>query len=115
MYGDQAHIEVDRIFAQIDIDKSGAIDLSEFMRASVNKNSLLQEEKLRAAFNYFDKDKSGDISVQEIKQVLGSSIVTSDQVWTDLLAEVDIDVNGGIDFEEFKNMMIKLLKPADGG
>lgn len=81
MYGDTAKAEVDRIFAQVDIDGSGEIDLSEFITASVNKNSLLQDEKLKAAFAYFDKDKSGEIDVGEIKEVLGGSIVTSEDVW----------------------------------
>ena len=109
MYGDTAKEEVDRIFAKVDIDNSGAIDLSEFITASVNKNSLLQDEKLRAAFNYFDKDKSGEINVEEIKEVLGGSIATSEQVWVDLLAEVDINGDGGIEYDEFKKMMTKLI------
>ena len=113
MYGDTAKHEVDRIFAQVDIDNSGEIDLSEFITASVNKNSLLQDEKLRAAFNYFDKDKSGDVSVAEIKQVLGSSIVTSENVWKEVLAEVDINGDGGIEYDEFKKMMTKLLQSDD--
>jgi len=77
MYGDTAKQEVDRIFAQVDIDHSGEIDFSEFVAASVNKNTLLQEEKLKAAFDYFDKDHSGEINVAEIKEVLGGSIDTS--------------------------------------
>lgn len=41
IYGDNAKEEVDRIFSQVDIDRSGSIDLSEFIAASVNKNSML--------------------------------------------------------------------------
>jgi Ca2+-binding EF-hand superfamily protein len=32
---------------------------------------LLSEEKLQSAFNIYDKDKNGSISIDEIKEVLG--------------------------------------------
>jgi len=53
--------ECDRIFKLVDVDQSGEIDFSEFVTASVNKNELLKDEKLRAAFNVYDKDNSGSI------------------------------------------------------
>ena len=53
------------------MDHSGEIDFSEFVTASVNRGNLLQEEKLKAAFAYYDKDGSGAIDVSEIKDVLG--------------------------------------------
>ena len=72
IYGeDSAKEEVDRIFALVDVDHSGEIDFSEFVAASVNKENLMQESKLKAAFEYYDKDSSGSISVEEIKDVLG--------------------------------------------
>jgi Ca2+-binding EF-hand superfamily protein len=37
----------------------------------MNSQNLLSNEKLRAAFNMFDKDGSGSISAEEIKSVLG--------------------------------------------
>ena len=73
--------EVDRIFALVDVDNSGEIDFSEFVTATVNRGNLLQEEKLRAAFGYYDKDDSGSISVDEIKSVLGVGKQISEAVW----------------------------------
>jgi len=55
----------------VDVDKSGEIDFSEFVTATVNRSNLLSEEKLRSAFNIYDKDKNGSISIDEIKEVLG--------------------------------------------
>lgn len=49
-YGDLAKEEVDRIFALVDVDNSGEIDFSEFVTATVDKQKLLQEEKLKEAF-----------------------------------------------------------------
>jgi len=39
--------------------------------ATANRELLLKGEKLRQAFDYFDKDKSGSIDMDEIKQILG--------------------------------------------
>ena len=50
---------VENIFAKADIDGSGEIDYSEWIVATIDKNKLLTEEKLRAAFSLFDKDNSG--------------------------------------------------------
>lgn len=63
------------------MDHSGEIDFSEFVTASVNKDNLLQEGKLKTAFDYYDKDGSGSISVEEIKDVLGVGKNISEQVW----------------------------------
>jgi calcium-dependent protein kinase len=73
--------EVDRIFALVDVDNSGEIDFSEFVTATVDKSKLLQEEKLRAAFSFYDSDGSGSISTSEIKEVLGVGKQISEEVW----------------------------------
>jgi len=39
--------------------------------ATVNRNNLLQEDKLKLAFQYYDTDNSGEITVEEIKDALG--------------------------------------------
>ena len=105
-YGEEyAKVEVDRIFALVDVDHSGEIDFSEFVTASVNKDNLLQENKLKAAFEYYDKDGSGSISVEEIKGVLGVGKNISKKVWDQVVLEVDENGDGEVSFEEFKIMM----------
>jgi calcium-dependent protein kinase len=47
--------EVDKIFKQADVDGNGEIDYSEWQVATINKYDVLQEEKLRGAFELFDK------------------------------------------------------------
>ena len=111
LYGeDHAKEEVDRIFALVDVDHSGEIDFSEFVTASVNKDNLLQEGKLKAAFQYYDKDGSGSISVDEIKGVLGVGKNISKAVWDQVVLEVDENGDGEVSFEEFKIMMKSLLR-----
>ena len=43
------------MFDAVDIDKSGFIDYSEFVVASMNEKQLLTDEKLLSAFKMFDK------------------------------------------------------------
>lgn len=94
--------ELDRMFDAIDTDKSGAIDYSEFLMATMNEQQLMSKEKLKSAFKMFDKDGSGTISKDEIKEALGS---TDDEVVSKIIAEVDVDGDGEITFEEFEKMM----------
>lgn len=109
-YGEFAEEEVDKILKLADIDGSGEIDYSEWLIATMNKKSLISEDKVRNAFNFFDKDGSGSISVDELKEVLGvKKRLVDEEVWNELINEVDRDGNGEIDYDEFKFMMNKLI------
>lgn len=46
--------EVEEIFAEVDLDKNGEIEFSEWVIASIDKTSLLTDEKLKIAFSIFD-------------------------------------------------------------
>ena len=81
----------------------------EWIVATINKDKLLSTEKLRTAFSLFDKDGSGSISSEEVKEILCSGQKIDDKVWDEVIREVDGDGNGEIDFEEFATMMQKLL------
>jgi calcium-dependent protein kinase len=47
--------EVDKLFKAADIDGNGELDYSEWQIATINKRNILQEDKLRGAFELFDK------------------------------------------------------------
>ena len=47
--------DIEKMFDAVDIDKSGFIDYSEFVVASMNEKNLLTNEKLQSAFKMFDK------------------------------------------------------------
>lgn len=59
------------MFKNIDIDGNGSIDYTEFVMASMNEKNIVTKEKLQQAFKMFDKDGSGTITADEIKEVLG--------------------------------------------
>ena len=100
--------EVDQIFSNIDYDNNGTISFDEFVKAAIDKKKLLTEEKLKAAFSLFDRNGDGDIEAKELKEVIGDDSNIDNNVWFQMIKEVDLDGNGVIDFEEFKDMMKKL-------
>lgn len=63
--------------------------------------------KLWEAFKVFDEDGSGAVSTEELGNVmrsLGQS--PNESELRDMIKEVDIDLSGTIDFEEFKALMV---------
>ena len=74
--------------------------------SSAGSSAGEQEEELRDVFKVFDKDGDEVITTLEIKQVLtdlGKSV--SDEQILNMISSVDLDRNGSIDFEEFREMM----------
>ncbi len=65
-----AEAEVEKIMKNVDIDKNGHIDYSEFISATIDKRKLFSKDRLKAAFAIFDKDDNGFISAQEVRHVL---------------------------------------------
>ncbi len=50
--------EVDRIFAQVDVNNTGQIDFSEFLLATVDYKKGSQDAQIKQIFDRIDKDKS---------------------------------------------------------
>lgn len=73
----------------------------------------MNDANLRAAFTLFDKDGGGTIEASEIAAILGHNIQKEDEVWKEVIAEVDTNGDGQINFEEFKSMMMKLANTED--
>ena len=105
--------DVEQIYKNIDMDNNGYIEYEEFVRAAVSKEKFLNENVLRYAFRYFDKDGSGEITFDEIEDVFKQSITDKDNVHESLkkiISEVDANGDGVIDFNEFTYIMKKMLK-----
>lgn len=63
--------DVDNMMRNVDIDGNGVIDYTEFVMATMNEKNMVNNEKLMQAFKMFDKDNSGTITPDEIREVLG--------------------------------------------
>nr|ATD14371.1 calcium-dependent protein kinase 1 [Besnoitia besnoiti] len=98
--------EVDQVLEAVDFDKNGYIEYS-FVTVAMDRKTLLSRERLERAFHMFDSDHSGKISSSELATIFGVSDVDS-ETWKSVLAEVDKNNDGEVDFEEFQQMLLKL-------
>lgn len=57
MNEEEAEAEVNRIMEMVDTDKSGEIDYTEFIAATMDRKKMVSKERLEQAFNMFDKVK----------------------------------------------------------
>lgn len=103
--------EVEEIFKKLDNDNNGYIEYEEFVRASINKEIFVADEILQFAFNFFDKDSSGNITFDELKAIfcVGKEKEVSEKVLKKILGEIDTDGNNEISYKEFKEMMQKII------
>lgn len=72
------------------------------------KNNLFSEKKLKAAFRMFDKDDSGYISKDEVKESLMKIHKFTEDEINEIIGQVDENGDGEISFEEFKVIMTKM-------
>ncbi|XP_031554593.1 calmodulin-like protein 12 [Actinia tenebrosa] len=89
-------------------------DMPDLKTPAENKLSEEQVAELREAFCLFDKDGGGSISQCELGEVMKSlGLSPTQQELIDMIAEVDEDGNGEIDFDEFLQMMASKIKDHD--
>jgi calcium-dependent protein kinase len=104
----EARERAEKIFKEIDFNNDGCINFSEFLTANFKKDKLLSEKTLQKTFNLLDLDGNGFITIDELKESMPVEI-TSKIEWRELMKEVDKDNDNQMSFEEFKEMMQKLL------
>ncbi|XP_044504708.1 probable calcium-binding protein CML23 [Mangifera indica] len=102
--------EVRRVMQEIDKDGDGYIDFDEFVAFHTGGASASGDgsKELKDAFDLFDVDKNGLISVSELHSVLrklGEKCSKND--CEKMIKKVDADGDGHVNFEEFKKMMTR--------
>ncbi|KAG1346515.1 calcium-dependent protein kinase 1 [Cocos nucifera] len=97
--------EVRQLMAAADVNGNGTIDYIEFVTATMHMNRMEKEDHLFKAFEYFDRDKSGYITKKELEQALNKYDMGDKKAIKDIIAEVDTDHDGRINYEEFVAMM----------
>ncbi|XWS17111.1 hypothetical protein CRYUN_Cryun33cG0040200 [Craigia yunnanensis] len=118
--------EVEEMVVKMDANGDGLIDFDEFcilcqamdghdeegVRRGEDGNGVVEEGdgggELKEAFDVFDKDKDGLISVEELGSVLCSLGLKEGNKTEDckaMIRKVDMDGDGMVNFDEFKRMM----------
>ncbi|CAM9535069.1 unnamed protein product, partial [Ascophyllum nodosum] len=104
-------------FQEIDADKNGSICVDElkmviksedsdtyydqeFVAATIDRNLFIREDNVRRAFQHFDVNDSGTITVANLVSIFGSEAHARE-----IVGNIDLDGDGEISFDEFRKMM----------
>lgn len=101
--------EMARIVRQVDRNFNGSIDFQEFLAFMVRKMSVRVSTRadVLKAFQVFDRDSNGYITKAELTQIftkIGQSMTLEEA--EKIIAEVDADKDGRINYSEFLNKII---------
>ncbi|CAL1353268.1 unnamed protein product [Linum trigynum] len=89
-----------------DVDGDGYLDYGEFVTISVHLRKIGNDDHLRKAFEFFDRNKSGHIEIEELREALADDVdANSEEVISAIIRDVDTDKDGKISYEEFAAMM----------
>ncbi|KAF6162277.1 hypothetical protein GIB67_008406 [Kingdonia uniflora] len=99
--------DVHLLMEAADINRNGSLNSGEFLTITVHMKKIANEEHLCKAFDFFDKNRSGFIEYDDLRETLLEDNLYPDneQVIRDIMCDVDTDKDGQISYEEFKAMM----------
>jgi len=102
--------DLKQLIKEFDSDGSGEIEFEEFCalisRFVLEEDSGALEDELREAFRLYDKQGNGYINVSDLRDILRAldEKITEDEL-DEMIAEIDTDGSGTVDFDEFMEMM----------
>lgn len=75
------------------MDGDGSLSCEEFVTMSVHLKKIGNDESLSQAFSYFDKNQSGFIEFDELREALleDNLVPNNEQIIHDILFDVDLD------------------------
>ncbi|MBA0702302.1 hypothetical protein Goari_022139 [Gossypium aridum] len=89
----------------VDANGKGTLDYGEFLAVSLHVQRMANDEHLRKAFSYFDRDGNGFIEPDELRDALMEGADDCTSVANDISKELDTDKDGRISYDEFAAMM----------
>lgn len=92
--------------------QGASINFTEFVASSLATQSELSSQDILHAFRVFDRDDSGYITADNLRE----SLQTNEGEYINrLIQEADVAGDGQISFREFRNLLIKnpLASPHD--
>lgn len=101
-------LDIEIVCKHLDTNRNGTIDYNEFLAGALMRESLKKEEWLKQAFNYFDRDRCGYITAEDLKRSLSGGVGgagVSKQEIEKLLNIADENNDGKIDFKEFSELV----------
>lgn len=100
--------EIADLIAEVDKNGNQRLDFQEFVAfMSKHWHERDQEAELRDAFRLFDRDNSGYITINELKQVMinmGEKL--NQEELEDMMREADVNRDGKLDYQEFVQKLL---------
>jgi len=104
--------ELAELIEEIDEDGSGAIEFAEFAQLCAkflveDPDPETMRAELKQAFRLFDKEATGFITMETFRGILAEvDSKLSEEDLDQIIAEIDEDGSGTMDFEEFCELMM---------
>jgi len=92
--------DIKRIISLADMDGDGTLSYNELVLTTVQRKLSAKEERLWQAFSKCDLNRDGMLTIEELSSVLGEDLVAA----REMIASVDKNGDGRIDFDEFLDM-----------
>jgi len=102
--------DLQALIAEVDADGSGQLEFDEFLTLTakflVEEDAEGMQEELKEAFRLYDKEGNGYIKTSDLKDILRAldDKLTNNEL-DEMIAEIDTDGSGTVDFDEFLEMM----------
>lgn len=100
--------DVVKMFNEIDVDKNGLVNYTEFLSALMDYEKYIKKEHLLECFRNYDADGSGKISFEEFIEMIKPQDDKEKAELRELYTKFDENGDGEIDFNEFMEGFMKI-------
>ena len=95
-------LDIDNLFVQVNVSRSGCINYSEFIGACLLQKSTVDESRIQQVFKIFDRHDKGYISRKDLQEVLCGDCNTIDKI----IRQADRSGAGIISYEDFRAQLL---------
>ena len=103
----------EKIMEEVDTDRDGFINYTEFLRASISSKTVFTKKNLLQAFQAFDQDGNGEIDVAELEMYLCGNKKITIELLNEIIGQADMNNDGRINLEEFEKLLAENIEASN--
>ena len=101
----EAFSAMKKVLEAMESNGGGVVSYSDFLVSFIGEKKLLSTGHLTMTFSFFDREKTGQVSLTDIKTALsGGNSAEKDRQWRELSLQANATPGGCIDFTEFSRL-----------